>query len=84
MKATAKIELKLKNNKAVKALLLALKPETLKPPSKRSKTSITLKKNLLIMNFKAKDSTALRAALNSYLRYAAAWLNLFETIKKEK
>ena len=44
MKASAKIELKLKNAKIAKALFSALKPETLKPPSKRSKASITLKK----------------------------------------
>ncbi|MBS7655034.1 hypothetical protein KEJ50_00790 [Candidatus Bathyarchaeota archaeon] len=82
MKALAKIELKFKNCKAAKAFSSALKPETLKPPSKRSKASITLKKNLLTINFQAKDSTALRAAINSYLRYAAAWVNIIETITK--
>jgi tRNA threonylcarbamoyladenosine modification (KEOPS) complex Pcc1 subunit len=82
LKALAKIELKFKDYKTAKALFSALKPETLKPPSKRSKTSITLKKNFLTINFQAKDSTALRAAVNSYLRYAAAWLNIIETIIK--
>ncbi|MEM2228349.1 MAG: KEOPS complex subunit Pcc1 [Candidatus Bathyarchaeia archaeon] len=81
MKALAKIQLKFKDYKAAKAFFLALKPEILKPPSKRSKASLTLKKNILTINFQAKDSTALRAAINSYLRYAAAWMNIIETLE---
>lgn len=82
MKSLAKIEIKFKDYKTAKAFSSALKPEALKPPSKRSKASITLKKNLLTINFQAKDSTALRAAINSYLRYAAAWINIIEAITK--
>ena len=44
----------------------------------RSKTTVKLKKDMLAIDIKAKDLTALRASLNSYLKSIALSINLLE------
>jgi tRNA threonylcarbamoyladenosine modification (KEOPS) complex Pcc1 subunit len=48
---------------------LALEPETSTPSSDRSTTSIDVAGELLVINTDADDVSALRANLNSYLRW---------------
>lgn len=55
-----------------KALELEPKTETLK----RSKTEIENKGNTLIIKIKAKDLTALRASMNTYLRWVDMCLQI--------
>ena len=47
----------------------ALKPETVSATTKRSKAHIEVDGKTLTLRFEARDTTALRAALNSYLRW---------------
>lgn len=47
MKALAKVMLKFDDRGAAKALFKALKPESLKPPTQRSKATATLRGNFL-------------------------------------
>jgi len=71
MSATAKIRLEFPNRKQLSAIFEALEPETRSPVTSRSRVTV-LKEDktlTLTMIFEARDSSALRAALNSYLHW---------------
>ena len=55
----------------LKTLLDALLPETRRPATSRSKVSIATQGERLILRIMAKDTSALRATINSYLRWVA-------------
>jgi len=65
------VKLKVDSN-ILDSIFKALKPETTRLVSRR--VSVTLEKTdgSVIFKFNAKDPTALRAALNSYLRWFSA------------
>jgi len=62
----------------------SLKPETESPATPRSHVRIELRGSLLIFFFEAKDTTALRASLNSYLSWLHLLKNIHETLEKQK
>lgn len=76
MKAEATVKFEFKSERILKTVFNALKPETLSVPTRRSKAHIEVDGKTLTLKFKAKDTTALRAALNSYLR----WIRLIVEI----
>ncbi|MDH5418727.1 MAG: KEOPS complex subunit Pcc1 [Candidatus Bathyarchaeota archaeon] len=76
MKAQAIIRLNFSSEKQLKVVLEALKPETTSPSTRRSKVQMKGEGNSLTLNFKARDTSALRAAVNSYLR----WILLTKTV----
>ena len=76
--ATVSIEL---NPMLLEAVNTALIPESETPSSDRSETSITVEGNLLIIQTRASDTTALRASLNSYLRWVQGIQSIVESIK---
>ena len=51
------------------AIKTALIPEAESPSSERSRTEVTIQDNELVIETFASDTTALRASLNSYLRW---------------
>ncbi|MFB0504644.1 MAG: KEOPS complex subunit Pcc1 [Candidatus Bathyarchaeia archaeon] len=55
-------------------VLKALKPETETSPTRRSRVGIELDGRRILLRFEAKDTTALRASINSYTR----WVKLIE------
>ena len=61
-------------------ILKALKPETVSLPSRRVTVTIDGVGDKLVLTFKAKDLTALRAALNSYLRWFSAIQKTLELV----
>ncbi|MCD6444680.1 hypothetical protein J7L70_06740 [Candidatus Bathyarchaeota archaeon] len=61
-------------------ILKALRPETLSLPSKRVAVTIDRVEDKLVLTFKAKDLTAFRAALNSYLRWFSAIQKTLELV----
>jgi KEOPS complex subunit Pcc1 len=71
MKRTAKIDLEFSSEELVEILLKALLPEAQKPATSRSKVNIKSEGKKLMIRVEAKDTSALRATLNSYLRWAA-------------
>jgi tRNA threonylcarbamoyladenosine modification (KEOPS) complex Pcc1 subunit len=71
MKAQAAICLNFSSEKQLKVVLEALKPETRTRPTHRSKVQIMSEGNSLTLSFEAKDTSALRAAINSYLRFTS-------------
>ncbi|MDH7564444.1 MAG: KEOPS complex subunit Pcc1 [Candidatus Bathyarchaeota archaeon] len=81
MKTSAVVKLKFSSPKITETVLTALKPEATKPATARSK--ITVEKNGLLLTIKveATDTTALRATLNSYLRWTSALADVLENLK---
>ncbi len=80
MKKKTVIRLETSSEKQVQTLLKALLPETRKPANFRSKVSIKGEGRTLTIQVDAKDISALRATLNSYLRWIALIEDTFETV----
>lgn len=76
MRAEATINIEFKSEKILETVFNSLKPETLSAPTKRSRAHIWVNGKTLMIKFEARDTTALRAALNSYLR----WIKLIVEI----
>ena len=83
MKARATVSFKLTPEKKLRAIFRALEPEVKDSPGARSEASLEKDGNLLVLKIKAKDSVALRAALNAYLRWINSMLKVFQTLEKE-
>lgn len=71
MKATAAVRLKIPSGKRLETVFNSLKPEVTNVTTKRSRTVLEKKEEFLILKIEARDTVALRAALNTYLR----WIN---------
>ena len=70
MKASTMITLHFPSKKRLEMVLKALKPETeMHPSTRRSKIRVSGRQNSLTLNFEAEDTSALRAAINSYMRW---------------
>ena len=77
-----KAEIKLKiPRKLLNTIETALKPEIDTPSSNRSNTKVTVSENQLIIYTEASDTIALRASLNSYLRWIKSIQSIIENIK---
>ena len=71
MKRNTVIYLELSSEKLLKILLKTLLPETKKSATTRSKVYIEGEGKKLTIRIEAKDTSAFRATLNSYLRWVA-------------
>jgi len=80
MKRSAVIQLNFQSEKHLKAVLKALKPETRRLHSSRSRMKVVKEDGKLTVHFAAKDTTALRAAINAYLRWIGLAQNALETV----
>ena len=80
MKRRAVIRLSFQSKRYLKTVLNALKPETRKSPSSRSRTMVEEEDGNLIVRFEAKDTSALRAAINAYLRWISLTQNILESV----
>ena len=76
MKAQAVVRLEFLSDKQLKVVLEALKPETETSSTNRSKVNMKSENQSLILVFNAKDTSALRASMNSYLRLIGVAMNL--------
>ncbi len=77
-----KINLFFEKNSLPKILLHSILPELLKEKRKRSETKAKIKKNVFSLIVTAKDKTALKASVNSYLKSVLLVLKIIE--KEEK
>ncbi len=75
--SVVKLEL---DEKLLQAIDVALQPESESPSSERSKTSISIEDENLIITTYASDTTALRASINSYLRWVEGIQNIVLSI----
>lgn len=76
MKAQATVRLNFSSEKQLHVVLQALKPETETSSTHRSKVDVTTEDKSLVLCFTAKDTSALRAAMNSYLRLIGVAMKL--------
>lgn len=71
MKARAVVRLMFRSEDHLRVALKALKPETEKPLTSRSRVQIRGEGKFLTLILEARDTSALRAVTNSYLRWIA-------------
>jgi len=80
MKASAVVRLRIPSKKHSEIIYNALKPETDKCPTTRSKAIIEKSDASLVLKVEAKDTVALRAAVNAYLRWINSLKNVLEVL----
>jgi tRNA threonylcarbamoyladenosine modification (KEOPS) complex Pcc1 subunit len=83
MKATAIVRLKFHSEKRLETVFKALKPEVDKPTTMRSGAKLEKDDTFLVLNVEARDTVALRAALNAYLRWINSMMNVLEVLEKQ-
>jgi len=82
MRAKATVRLKFSSDKHLEMIIKALAPETKRPTTKRSKSVLERDDALLALCVEASDTVALRAALNSYLRWINSVASVLKTLDK--
>jgi tRNA threonylcarbamoyladenosine modification (KEOPS) complex Pcc1 subunit len=82
MKAKAVVRLKLPSKMILEIVYRALMPEAAKPATTRSKADLKIENNFLVLAVEARDTVALRAALNAYLRWVSAVCNVLSVLDK--
>lgn len=80
MKASAVLRLKFPSKRISGIFYRALKPEVERPATSRSKISLGIENEFLVLSVVAKDTVALRASLNAYLRWIQAVYNVIKTL----
>jgi tRNA threonylcarbamoyladenosine modification (KEOPS) complex Pcc1 subunit len=81
--ATAIVRLKFPSEKRLEIVFNALKPEVDKPATMRSRAKLEKEDNFLVLKVEARDTVALRAALNAYLRWINSMMNVLEVLEKQ-
>ena len=82
MKAKATVRLKFSSKKRLTVLINALMPEASRPATKRSKVMLTRNSHFLVLTVKASDTVALRATLNSYLRWINSTVSVLDALER--
>jgi len=77
-KASACLELSFPSARIAGAIYGSLKPEELVPEAAKCRAKIMKRKNVLCLEVEAEDTAALRAALNSFLRWMSVALDMVE------
>jgi tRNA threonylcarbamoyladenosine modification (KEOPS) complex Pcc1 subunit len=83
MRAYAEIRLRFAEERRLETVLRALEPEAEKPGTLRSCMSLRKKGQLLVLRIDAKDTVALRAASNAYMRWTDSVLKVVDVLKKQ-
>ncbi len=81
MRASAKIVCLFPRKENLEIVLRALRPEVEKPAAVRSIVSLAGKNGYLVLRVKAKDTVALRATLNAYLRWIGSVINVLDVLE---
>lgn len=81
MKANALMRLKFPSERHLKIVFEALQPEVRKPLTMRSRAKLEKENTFLILKIEAKDTVALRAAVNAYLRWINSMTNILEVLE---
>jgi tRNA threonylcarbamoyladenosine modification (KEOPS) complex Pcc1 subunit len=82
MKAKASVRLRFSSEKQLTTLLNALAPEANRPVTTRAKAVLEKQGNFLVLKVEAKDTVALRAALNAYLRWVGSTVKVLEVVEQ--
>lgn len=81
MRAKANVCLRLSSEKQLKTLFEALAPEAEKSVGTRARAVVKREGDFLILKVEARDTVALRAALNAYLRWISSAVNVLEVVE---
>jgi len=81
MKAKASVRLRFSSEKQLTTLLDALAPEANRPVTTRAKAVLEREGNFLVLKVEAKDTVAMRAALNAYLRWIGSAVKVLEVVE---
>jgi len=81
MRARAVLRLQFPSERFLETICKALTPEVEKTPTTRSTASLEINGNCLILKVEAKDTVALRAALNAYLRWINSTAKVLKTLE---
>ena len=81
MRAQTTIRLRFASQKNLDVVLKALSPETAKSASSRSRVKVSSAGNILTLGFEAKDTSALRAVINSYLHWVLLVVDTFSRLE---
>jgi len=81
MKAKASVRLRFSSEKRLTTLLNALAPETNRPATTRARAVLEREGNFLVLKVEAKDTVALRAALNAYLRWIGSAVKVLGVVE---
>lgn len=79
---SASMVLELQDEVCARGIYEAILPESLRPPS-RSRVKLKQEGQALLIEFEAEDVVALRASVNSYLRWICALKNSYQTLKEK-
>ena len=82
MKVQAVVHLILSSERRSQIIFNAIKPETEIMLTSRSKVQINREGESLILIIEANDTSALRASMNSYLRFISLTKNVLDAIDK--
>jgi tRNA threonylcarbamoyladenosine modification (KEOPS) complex Pcc1 subunit len=80
--AKAVVEFAFRDLREARAVQQALMPEEALPASARCEVKVERRKNVLCLQVKAKDTAALRAALNSFIRWIIVARDMVERGEK--
>lgn len=81
MRAKATVRLRFTKKEQLSAIFKALEPETRSSSTSRSKVKMTKNSETLTLIFEASDTSALRAALNSYLHWIRLARDVLKTVE---
>lgn len=79
-KAEAEVSIGLPTESDAEAMVRALVPEIAAPRTTRASVRVTRRGRVTKIAFCARDLVALRAVVNSFLRFAATWRRVSETL----
>ena len=82
MKAKATVRLRLSSEKQITTILDALAPEANRPVNVRAKATLERDGVFAVLTVESKDTVALRAALNAYLRWIGSTVKVLATVEK--
>ncbi len=83
MKAKATVRLPFPSEKQLAALVAALTPEVSRQIGVRSNVTVKTDALFLVVDVEAEDTVALRAALNSYLRWINSMINVLDAVAQK-
>jgi tRNA threonylcarbamoyladenosine modification (KEOPS) complex Pcc1 subunit len=80
MPASAKLDVQTKSRRLADAIAKSLSPEIDHPAGSKAHVRVKVERRKLKLTFQARDATALRAVMNSYLRMIGACLKVTDAI----
>jgi len=82
MSAKASVRLKFHSREQLESIFKALEPETRTSLTKRSKVRMEKEGDVLNLTLEATDTSALRAAINSYLHWIVLTKEILESLER--